>query len=76
MNVLYVEFKRGKVNAGQWHKDRPVSQYHDVLGYHTGKKIAYTAQTIVVLQLLGTGIAQVIACAADWYSIEKSISKR
>ena len=37
MNVLYVEYKRSKINAGKWGKDRPVTQYHDVLGFHAGK---------------------------------------
>ena len=36
----------------------------------------YAAQTFVMLQLIGTGIAQIIACSTDYYSIDKSYSKR
>ncbi len=36
----------------------------------------YAAQTFVMLQLLGTGIAQIIACATDYYAVDKSYTKR
>jgi hypothetical protein len=36
----------------------------------------YGVQTIVCLQLLGTGVAQVIACAGNHYAIDPSYTKR
>ncbi|KAL6756332.1 transmembrane amino acid transporter protein-domain-containing protein [Haematococcus lacustris] len=77
MNVLYLERKRRMLAAGTWAKaSQHVTQYHDVLGFFLGKQMRVVVQIIICLQLLGTGIAQVIACAADWYSIDKTHSKR
>lgn len=75
--LQYMERKRKLIKDGRWEKARQhATQYHDVLGFHAGKAIRYISQTIIVLQLIGTGTAQVIACAADWYSVDKTRSKR
>ncbi len=44
--------------------------------YDAGKGWQVFAQIIIALGLLGTSIAQVIACSSDMYYIDKSRSKR
>ena len=74
MNALYVEYKRAKINEGKWGKH--TTQYHDLFAFHAGKYVGYAAEVFIILQCLGTGVAQVVACAADWYAVDKSYSKR
>ena len=53
----YCEYKRYKFARGE--KLTHTTQYHDVMVHHAGKAIGYTAEVFVILQLIGTGIAQV-----------------
>ena len=55
--LQYCEFKRYKIAKGE--KLTHATQYHDVMSHHAGKIIGYTAEVFVILQLIGTGIAQV-----------------
>lgn len=60
----YLERKRSLIKDGRWAKaSQHATQYHDVLGFHAGTFVRYTAQVIIVLQLLGTGTAQVSVAA-------------
>ncbi len=51
---------------------------HDdqVMGYWGGPVLKYVSQLLIAVHLLGTGTAQVIACAGNNYSIDHSHSKR
>lgn len=58
------------------HTGKHTTQYHDLFAFHAGKIVGYAAEVFIILQCLGTGVAQVVACAADWYAIDQSYSKR
>jgi auxin influx carrier (AUX1 LAX family) len=80
--TLYAERKRRLIKQGLWEgeggKQGRITQYHDVIGDTLGKHARTLAQTIVILSLLGTSIAQVIACSSDAYYLNgpAGLSKR
>lgn len=80
-NSLYIEAKRRKLAAGQWYAAgtktrKQATQYFEVVGYLTHPVMGYVTLIITIIGLLSTGIAQIIACSADNYFIDSSLSKR
>ncbi|KAK9810448.1 hypothetical protein WJX72_010867 [[Myrmecia] bisecta] len=77
---FFLERKARKIKLGEWWekdgKRQTVSQYHEVVGFFGGRWVQILAQVLIVISLMGTGIAQVVACSGNMYSIDNSYSKR
>ncbi|KAK9807413.1 hypothetical protein WJX73_002744 [Symbiochloris irregularis] len=78
--ALYCERKARLVRAGVWFgpdgNRRIVSQYHETMGFFLGRVGRGLALTCVILDLLGTNIAQIIASSSDIYYWYDGLSKR
>jgi hypothetical protein len=81
LNALYLEYKRSKIQTGEWYAQdgkvrRKASQYFEVIGHTCGKWLGVWALILTVLNLVGNGCAQIVAGAANTYSINPTLSKR
>lgn len=68
-----------QVRAGTWEggHEKRATQYFEVMHQLTGSKIVkYFVMVIVIISLLCTGIAQIIAIATGMYYLKDTISKR
>lgn len=67
------------MRAGTWEggHEKRATQYFEVMHQLTGSKIVkYFVMVIVIISLLCTGIAQIIAIATGMYYLKDTISKR
>ncbi|DBA95338.1 TPA: Lymphocyte transmembrane adapter 1 [Trebouxia sp. C0006] len=79
LTSLYVDLKARKVRAGTWEggHEKRATQYFEVMHQLTGSRIVkYFVMVIVIISLLCTGIAQIIAIATGMYYLKDTISKR
>ncbi|CAL5220457.1 g2477 [Coccomyxa viridis] len=81
LNALYLEYKRSKISTGEWYAGdgkarRKASQYFEVVGHTCGRWLGAVALVLTVFNLVGNGTAQIVAGAANTYSINPVLSKR
>jgi auxin influx carrier (AUX1 LAX family) len=81
LNALYLEYKRAKIKEGQWFArdgktKRKSSQYFEVLGGTCGGWLGWITLFISMFNLFGNGCAQIVAGAANSYSINPVMDKR
>ncbi|KAK9868838.1 hypothetical protein WJX84_001337 [Apatococcus fuscideae] len=80
--ILYMQRKHTLMGKDQWFDDLTgkqrlaITQYHEVVGFFGHLWLQHFAQLLTGISLLGTGIAQVVACAGNYYSIDQTYSKR
>lgn len=78
--TLYAERKQRMVNAGLWYgkdgKRHIVTQYHETIGYFLGDWAKYIVQILVIINLFGTNVSQIVASSSDIYYWDSSIDKR
>ena len=68
-----------QIKAGTWEggHEKRATQYFEVMHQLTGSRIVkYFVMIIVIISLLCTGIAQIIAIATGMYYLKDTISKR
>ena len=68
-----------QIRAGTWEggHEKRATQYFEVMHQLTGSRIVkYFVMIIVIISLLCTGIAQIIAIATGMYYLKDTISKR
>eukprot|EP00891_Asterochloris_glomerata_P008628 jgi/Astpho2/8628/Aster-05103 len=78
--ALYVERKQRLMDEGKWFdregKRAIITQYHEVIGDLLGRPAQVTVQIIIIISLVGTNSAQIVASASDAYYLDSSRSKR
>ncbi|GAX84439.1 hypothetical protein CEUSTIGMA_g11859.t1 [Chlamydomonas eustigma] len=78
--ALYMELKRDKIRDGSWWdtdgKHKRIIQIFEVLGHFLGDWAKYLAVVAAVVSLIGVMMTQIIACAADMYSVDPSKNKQ
>lgn len=72
-----------QVKDGSWYTDKEankrtrVTQYHSVITATTGRKwLGEFARAVNIVELLGLAVAQIIASASNFYSIDAGLNKR
>eukprot|EP00775_Hariotina_reticulata_P005826 gene5826-6067_t len=83
LSALYQEFKRQAVKDGSWFNDKEtgrrtrVTQYHSVITGVTGARwLGEFARVVNIVELLGLSVAQIIASASNFYSLDTGLYKR
>jgi len=72
-----------QVKDGSWYTDKEankrtrVTQYHSVITATTGRKwLGEFARAVNIVELLGLSVAQIIASASNFYSLDTGLNKR
>eukprot|EP00884_Botryococcus_braunii_P009610 jgi/Botrbrau1/18650/Bobra.0367s0086.1 len=79
---FFQEYKQRKLMDGTWYdsdngtRRRHVTQYHEVMDYFVGRWLCIVTKLIVLIVLIGAAVAQIVACASDFYYISQNYSKR
>ena len=71
---------RLQIQKGLWYdangKRAIITQYHEVIGSLLGMWAQIIVQLVIIISLVGTSFAQIVACASDVYYYDSSKTKR
>jgi hypothetical protein len=69
-----------QIQKGLWFdangKRAIITQYHEVIGSLLGMWAQIIVQIVIIISLVGTSFAQIVACASDVYYYDSSKTKR
>ena len=69
-----------QIQKGLWYdangKRAIITQYHEVIGSLLGMWAQIIVQIVIIISLVGTSFAQIVACASDVYYYDSSKTKR
>ena len=77
----YIKTSPGvQIQKGLWYdangKRAIITQYHEVIGSLLGMWVQVIVQIVIIISLVGTSFAQIMACASDVYYYDSSKTKR